>query len=172
MTAIGYRIGKRFCPRQLLPTFRRSSALAGSSPRWIKKSVATGMRFLLLCLLGVGFLPGCAGDSQRTARSWTTPAQHAASQVQWLRARAGNLTPAELQLLKQVPWRADGSIDGDRQRLFDLTQDSDTSIDRSTRRRVLGRPRVMDAAQQELRERQEQDKPSSSAAVNDGANYE
>ena len=71
-----------------------------------------------------------------------------------------------------VEWRADGSIDGDRQRLFDLTQDSDTSIDRSTRRRVLGRPRVMDAAQQELRERQEQDKPNSSAAVNDGVNYE
>ena len=114
----------------------------------------------ILLIAVSAMLSGCAGNDRRGTSGWTTPAQHATSQVQWLKSRAGQLTPEELYLLQRVPWRSDGTADGDRQKIFDLARDGEAPVNRFTRQRVLGRPRVMDVALEELRARQLRERPA------------
>ena len=174
MTQIGHRIGTGCCPRQERSSQQRSADLPAHPGRFfiavsivMKRRVIKRQLLLIstVFVIGSGLMLGCAGKNQRTGDSWTSPAQHAVSQVQWLKSRAGQLTPEELQLLQQVPWRGAGNGDLDRQKIFDLTQDGKAPVNRITQRRVLGRPRVMDAARKVLRAELEQQRPAVPAAA-------
>ncbi|MGE4603004.1 MAG: hypothetical protein AAEJ65_08880 [Planctomycetota bacterium] len=128
--------------------------------------------WLLLLVIGPAMSLGCAGNGQRATSTWISPAQHAVSQVNWMKARAGQLTPEQVYLLQQLPWRADGATDGDRQKMFDLDRAGQAPGHRFGRQRVLGRPRVMDAAREELRARLEREKPASTTTTESRSNVE
>ena len=128
--------------------------------------------WLLLLVIGPAMSLGCAGNGQRATSSWTSPAQHAVAQVNWMKSRAGQLTPEQVYLLQQLPWRADGTTDRDRQKMFDLAHDGQAPVNRIRRQRVLGRPRVMDAAREELRARLEREKPASTTTAESRSDVE
>ena len=115
-------------------------------------------------LLGLLGIAGCQGGAARsyqgvqTQRYKTTPAQHARSQVQWLRARGGELTPEQLHLLQQIPWNAGSDVEEARRRLLERGGEEGDREPEFVRQRVLGRPRVMEAAREAAQE-DEDDSP-------------
>lgn len=133
------------------------------SARAIWVSFACGVAMLILPLLA----SGCAGARQQSYHraapqpNGNTPAQHARAQVQWLRTRGGDLTPEQLHLIQQIPWNAGSEMDLTRQRMLERGNSSRDGSEEFQRHRVLGRPRVMDAARDAL-QREETDEDGSS----------
>ena len=138
-----------------------------ASATWV--SLACGVTLLLLPI----FTSGCAGGRQQSTYraapqpNGSTPAQHARSQLQWLRARGGDLTPEQLHLLQQIPWNSGFEVDLARQRLLERGNLYRDGTEEFQRHRVLGRPRVMDAAREALQ--QESDALQQEASGEDGS---
>jgi hypothetical protein len=94
--------------------------------------------------------------------------------LQWLRARGGDLTPEQLHLLQQIPWNSGFEVDLARQRLLERGNLYRDGTEEFQRHRVLGRPRVMDAAREALQQesdalQQESDALQQEASGEDGS---
>ena len=148
---------------------KASGAPAGVKPMRSerKRTVSGAITLLLFSILAHGVV-GCSASSDRSMFSSAvpsassrftsgssraapvSPAQHARAQVQWLRARSGQLSDQQLYLLQQIPWNSGSAVDQARQRMLERGRDGALVEKEYGRQRVLGRPRVMDSARDQL----------------------
>ena len=134
--------------------------------RGLHRELNRGLAVMLAgaSLLGLLAISGCQGGTTRSDSGMrsqhyrATPAQHARSQVQWLRSRGGELTPEQLHLLQQIPWNSSSDVEEARRRMLERGGEEGDREPEFVRQRILGRPRVMDAAR-EAAQQEEDDSP-------------
>ncbi len=147
-------------------SFSKASATpAGVTPmRSERKRTVSGVITLLLFAILAHGVVGCAASSDRSMFSSAvpsassrssraapvSPAQHARAQVQWLRAHSGQLSDQQLYLLQQIPWNSGSTVDQARQQMLERGRDGASIEQEYGRQRILGRPRVMDSARDQL----------------------
>ncbi len=135
---------------------RRWSLLYRGLYRGVYRELNRGLAAMLAgaSLLGLLAIAGCQGGTTRSdlgmqsQRYRATPAQHARSQVQWLRSKGDQLTPQQLHLLQQIPWNASSDVEEARRRMLERGGEEGDREPEFVRQRILGRPRVMDAARE------------------------
>ena len=152
---------------------KASGTPAGVKPvrRERKRTISGAITLLLFAILAHGVV-GCSASSDRSVSSFASsrassgvtsgssraahisPAQHARAQVQWLRARSGQLSDQQLYLLQQIPWNSGSAVDQARQRMLQRGRDGASVEQEYGSQRILGRPRVMDSARDQLRTRE------------------